>query len=344
MKKWEKEILEKQIQDEALVVNRLKKSYEFALEGVKRKIYELQGREQTQSVIYQIKYQQQLEQELEKITNKMGLEWYSSIDEYLKACYEDGFYATMYSLHNEGIPLILPMNQEEAVQMTAQSTTSGIVLSNKLYDNAQNLARISREELTRGIASNMSYADIARNLDKRGEASLNGAYRIARTEGHRIHEEVRQKTTQRAKEKGADVVKQWDSTIDKRTRSHHTELDGQIREIDAAFKIPSTGATAQYPGGFGIAAEDIHCRCTSLQRARWALDKSELDKYVGDLDGLTDTQMQELSDKLGVSQEELVKSSNGVIEADGTLNHIIQAKNYNEFKKKYQKKENANIT
>ena len=31
-----------------------------------------------------------------------------------------------------------------------------------------------------------------------------------------------------------------------------------------------------YPSGFGIASEDSYCRCTLLQRAKWALDDDEL--------------------------------------------------------------------
>lgn len=33
---------------------------------------------------------------------------------------------------------------------------------------------------------------------------------------------------------------------------------------------------AMYPGGFGIASEDIHCRCALLQSALWVLDENEL--------------------------------------------------------------------
>jgi hypothetical protein len=133
-------------------------------------------------------------------------------------------------------------------------------------------------------------------------------------------------------------VKQWDSTVDARTRSTHVGLDGQLREIEQPFKSP-TGATAMYPGGFGVAGEDINCRCVMLQRARWALDKSEIDKSVGDLSNATDEQLQAWADKLGVSVDELIKASNGIIEPDGTINHSIKAKNYNDFKKKYKTKE-----
>ena len=51
-------------------------------------------------------------------------------------------------------------------------------------------------------------------------------------------------------------------------------LNGQIRKLDKLFEI--AGRKAIYPSGFGIAAEDIHCRCASLQRATWALDEKEL--------------------------------------------------------------------
>ena len=122
---------------------------------------------------------------------------------------------------------------------------------------------------------------------------MNNAIRITRTESHRITNEVKQQTIAKAQEKGADVVKQWDSTLDGRTRSTHMELDGQLRELDQPFKVPSTGATAMYPGGFGVPAEDINCRCALLQRARWALDKSEVEKVVGDLDGVSESQLGE---------------------------------------------------
>ena len=339
MKKWEKEILQKQINDEQSTIYRLQDSYKFALEGVKEKIQVLQAKEQTQSVIYQLKYQKALQKELEDIYTKMSQNWYQTIDEYLKDCYEDSFYSTMYGLHQQGIPVVIPFDQKEAVQIAAQSDYQGIKLSEKLYSNAVETARISRQEITKGIAMNSSYADIARAVEKRSEASINQAYRITRTESHRIQNEVKYKTIDKVKsEKGADIVKQWDSTIDKRTRPSHAALDGQLREIDQPFKSPLNGHTAMYPGGFGIASEDINCRCVVLQRARWALDESEVEKVVGDVDGMTDAQLDELAKKLGVSKDELIKKSNGIIENDGSINHRIEAKNYNQFKKKYQKK------
>jgi len=82
-----------------------------------------------------------------------------------------------------------------------------------------------------------------------------------------------------AKEGGADIVKQWDSTLDRRTRPEHQSLDGQVKEVDEPFEVD--GMEADAPGGFGIAHMDINCRCAVLQRARWALGRDGQTRFSG---------------------------------------------------------------
>lgn len=273
MKSWEKEIYQVQLDNEKFVLARLKKAYKESIQEAKEKVAYLATKKQTQSVIYQKQYQESLVKQLETVYNKMCKNMYQDIDSYLKDCYEDGFLSTMYGLHKQGIPLIFPIQQEEAARMAGR-TGDGVKLSDKLYQNAGKTARAARDVITRGLASGTSYADIARNLERTSETTLNQAYRIARTEGHRVQNEVNFNTLRKAKDSGADVVKQWDSTLDGRTRPHHAQLDGQIREIDEPFEV--AGRSVLYPGGFGVAAEDINCRCAVLQRAKWALDEDEL--------------------------------------------------------------------
>lgn len=100
------------------------------------------------------------------------------------------------------------------------------------------------------------------------------AMRITRTEAHRISQQAAYDALKKAKDNGADVVKQWDATLDKRTRPSHARVDGEIRELDEPF---SNGLMK--PGDpRGRAAEVINCRCQLLQRARCALDEDELDE------------------------------------------------------------------
>lgn len=68
------------------------------------------------------------------------------------------------------------------------------------------------------------------------------------------------------------MLKQWDASLDARTRDSHARVDGEIRELDEKF---SNGL--MFPGDpNGAAAEVVNCRCTSNTRARWALDEDEL--------------------------------------------------------------------
>lgn len=117
-----------------------------------------------------------------------------------------------------------------------------------------------------------------------------------------------------AKSKGADIVKQWDSTLDGNTRDLHRLLDGQIREIDEPFEVG--GRKVEAPGMFGDPAEDCNCRCCLLQRARWALDDDELQTLKDraayfDLDKTKE--FEEYQEKyLGITQEDIDNIKNSV--------------------------------
>lgn len=57
--------------------------------------------------------------------------------------------------------------------------------------------------------------------------------------------------------------KEWLATGDAHTRATHAAMDGQEQQVIDKFVSPS-GATTDFPGNFGIAAEDINCRCAVL--------------------------------------------------------------------------------
>lgn len=275
MNKRQKEILQNELNNEKNVIKQIKNVYERALVAIDKKIELLSANKMTQSKIYQKQYQEALKKQIEAILAMMNSEQYDVIQEYLKECYEDAFIGTLYDLQGQGIPLMFPINQEEVAQAIQHDTKLKKPLYEALGYNVEQLKKTIASEISRGIASSMMYAEIARNIRQYGGVSMSKALTIARTEGHRITEQARDKARHRAKEAGADVVKQWDSTLDSRTRPTHQKLDGQIRGLEEPFEV--NGHKAQYPGGFGIAKEDINCRCVALQRARWALDEAEFE-------------------------------------------------------------------
>lgn len=274
MNKRQKEVIEHALTSEKHMIRRLKVVYQQSLADINKEIALLKSREQTQSVIYQKQYQEAMKSQIETILKQMANGNFETISEYLETCYEDGFVGTMYDLHGQGIPLIMPINQQLMVEAVATNSKISTTLYKKLGQIIPQLKKRISIEVSRGISSNLSYHEIARNLDGVAKIGYNHALTIAQTEGHRIQIAAQLDANHAAKEKGADIVKQWDSTLDGNTRESHQKADGQLRELDEDFEVG--GYRGPAPGHIGVASEDVRCRCSLLQRARSALDEEEL--------------------------------------------------------------------
>lgn len=280
MNQRQKEILQSQLNNEKRILNELKQVYMQALKDCEKKIADLSSRrdmENLQSIIYQKRYQQALRGQIEGVLEQLHSDEYATVSDYLARCYDDGFVGTMYDLHGQGIPIILPIDQEQVVKAVQTDSKLSKPLYNRLGEDVDRLKRSVRAEVSRGIATGMTWNEIAVKISRSFthtsfSKAYNRAMTIARTEGHRIAVEAANNAQYKAKEKGADVLKQWDATLDTRTRDSHRMVDGEIRELDEKF---SNGL--MYPGDpSGGAAEVCNCRCALLQRARWELDEDEL--------------------------------------------------------------------
>ena len=283
MNKRQKQVQQSLLKSELEVIEELEKSYQKAIDDINRVITSLLARKDTenlQAIIYQVKYQNALKKELEAFLNVLHTMNYTLIDNYLKDCYINSHIGTLFDLQGQGIPLILPLDQEQMISAITLNSKLSEPLYNSLGYNIDFLKTSVRQEISRGIAQSLSYQEISRNIKNTTNVDYNKSLRIAKTEGHRIQCESAYNVQVRAKQKGADIVKQWDSTLDGKTRPSHRMLDGQIVDVDDYFKSDS-GYKALYPGDFGVPSEDCNCRCILLQRAKWALTDEEFTKMNG---------------------------------------------------------------
>lgn len=227
-----------------------------------------------QSKVYQKKYQSALKKQVDTIFDKMQDKEFKLVSDYLDECYENGFIGAMFDLQGQGIPLAMPLDQEAMVRAVQLDSKISHGLYTRLGEDVSLLKKKITAQVSRGISTGMSYQQVAQQLAGYTNIGFNNAVRIARTEGHRIQVQSAMDACYKAKEKGADVIKQWDSTLDGATRESHAQVDGEIRELDEKF---SNGL--MFPGDpAGGAAEVINCRCALLQRAKWALDEEELEE------------------------------------------------------------------
>lgn len=290
MNKRQLEVEKAKLREEKKLLKELKKIYEDAAKEVEQKIRisngkidlllsvydELDDKQKSllQSQIYQKKFQENLKKQLDELIGNLNVDSYDSITRYLTDSYYTGYIGTMYDIQGQGIPLITPINEKQVTRAMTLNTKLSVPLYTRMGIDVGVLKKQIAKHISRGIATSSSYAHIARNIDGASNIGFNKAMRIARTEGHRIQVLSANDAQHAAKAKGCEVVKQWDATLDGRTRPLHRVLDGKLAEIDEPFVVDDM--EVMYPGGFGIASQDVNCRCALLQRARWALDADEL--------------------------------------------------------------------
>lgn len=286
MTKQEAQAAQHDLQHEKEVMRKLEEVYKEALKLVADKIKLLDERSEQEdkpSIAYQKSFQTAVQKQLADILQKLRSSSYTTIEQYINECYTDGVVETMYQLHSDGIPLILPIDQEKVIRAVQLESKLSKSLYQSVGEDVQRLKRQITSIISAGFAVGASLGDMENQIAARmigdyrkmNGGALGRAKTIARTEGNRVANAARLDTAKEASKHGADLVKQWDSVMDRRTRPHHVKLDRQVRELDEPFEVD--GHKAMAPHQFDIPSEDINCRCRCDIRPRWAVEDSEDD-------------------------------------------------------------------
>lgn len=329
-----KEVQKASLKDEKRAIQLLQRIYEQAAKDTEAKIAALNARtdlQNIQSIVYQKQYQEALKKQLDSIIDGLHTQSFATVSDYLGKSYENGFYGSLYDLQGQGVPFLFPIRQDEVVKALNNDyshiakTQRGKDIYKRMGENTDHLKKSVRAEVSRGIANGSSWLDMATHVTKGMNSpfnrAMNRAFLITRTEGHRVQNQAAMDVQTRAKDLGADVVKQWDATLDGNTRPWHADADGQVREIDEDFDVG--GEKMKAPGIGGSARNVCNCRCVLLQRARWALNKNET-RYLGDVAAMTDAQKENIAEKLGVDVSDLPNISKSIVQ--------IRSTNYDDFK------------
>lgn len=118
-----------------------------------------------------------------------------------------------------------------------------------------------RETLVEGIQEGEDIRDLAKRVRDTmdGEIARSRARTIARTETIRSSNWA---THEAHKASGVVDTRKWIATADSRTRYDHDRLANTVVPLTQRFQLD--GHWAWHPGGFGVAALDINCRCTTV--------------------------------------------------------------------------------
>ena len=119
-----------------------------------------------------------------------------------------------------------------------------------------------KQGITQSLISGDSYSKVGKKIREIMNTTAYKADRIARTEGARCLNAGNYLVSQNLQSKGVDIVRQWDATLDSRTRETHAAADGQKEDKNGLFYVGD--ASGSYPGNMSSAAESINCRCAVL--------------------------------------------------------------------------------
>ena len=187
----------------------------------------------------------------------------AEIRRYIENEIEVGYYGTWYALEGaENVQLDFGILPERYIETLVNEKVNGQTFSKLLYKKRDELAERVTSALLTSAINGKGYAYAAKEVGELTEASYKQALRIARTEGGRAQSTAKQKAYKEATEKGVQLEKRWLSTLDKKTRHSHQELDGQTVAVDGQFNF--NGHKADGPRLFKRASLDINCRCTTV--------------------------------------------------------------------------------
>lgn len=146
-----------------------------------------------------------------------------------------------------------------AWQAIADGYVAGSNISERMAKRTGRTAAELTELLTQGLAAGKDSAQMAAMVREQGTQLFRYTRSVTHNEMGRLYSAGNKVGLQQAAALGIEGRKTWYSNRDKRVRHDHAILDGHTIAYDAEFEI--SGHTAQMPHEFGVASEDINCRC-----------------------------------------------------------------------------------
>ena len=156
--------------------------------------------------------------------------------------------------------------KRDTINEIIQTPDSGLKLNDRLQRRRADVIDRVRETLTQGMTRGETYKQMTDRLKEELERDTEKAYRIVRTEGHRVQESGKHKCLEHAKNQGVKMKKWWDDAGDERVRDKHAHMGEKYSKDNAIpfeenFVNDVSGGEGPHPGRMGTAVDDIHCRC-----------------------------------------------------------------------------------
>ena len=238
--KWNKEMRRLSVAKFAETDDALYNYYKGALKDLKAEVKQYIDTYETLSFSKRLEVDNRLKManRIDAILNDLNQWSDAEIRRYIENEMEVGYYGTWYALEGaENVQLDFGMLPENYIETLVNQKVNGQTFSKRLYAHRDELAERVTTSLLNNAVNGKGYAYAAKEVGELTEANYKQALRIARTEGGRAQSTAKQKAYKEATDKGVEMEKRWLSTLDKKTRHSHQELDGQTVAVDGQFNF-----------------------------------------------------------------------------------------------------------
>ena len=260
---------------------------------------------------------------IDEILSDLSGKTTQSVTDYARDELQLGYNGVWYAIEGaENVQLDFGMLPERYINELVTKKVDGKNFSTRLYQYRKELADRTTTALLSAAANGEGYRKVAKQIGELTEANYKQALRIARTEGGRVQSTAKQKAYEEAEAIGVELEKQWMSTLDKKTRSSHQSLDGQVVGVDDDF-VSENGHKAKGPRLFNVASEDINCRCTTITNVKGISPATRKDNETKEI--IKYTNYNEWAEAKGYSKPE-VKFKQVLEDVDFTKSRRSQAK------------------
>lgn len=199
--------------------------------------------------------------EIQSLLSELNTATQTQMINFMKSTYKDTFLGIGFDLETTlGISMGYSKPSQVMIEaLIIDAPVGGLTIKQRLKINNNSLVN----RVIGSLGQSIAIGEGEKKAMKRMSEVLNKDNRrlqaTVRTERKRVSSIAKLESMEHAQSKGLKMKKVWVSTLDGRTRTSHRKLDGQKVAIDGYFTI--RGHKTQAPSLFGIAEEDINCRC-----------------------------------------------------------------------------------
>jgi SPP1 gp7 family putative phage head morphogenesis protein len=248
---------------------KLVRLYKESYEEIQNKISDYYAKygDQIANKILDVQRMKKIQGEILTNINRLNKKAQDRIKDTIKIVYEDSYNKTGEAFQRAiSTELEFGKLNEAQINRAVFRAPYNIRWTERMAKNHAVYYRQITDGITKGIIQGKSYPNIVKSIKTAAEIGKNKMIRIVNTETHRAAElgtlEAYNEVEKAGREFGLSFRKKWLATDDNRTRDTHRHLDGQLADKDGYFH--SGGNITQGPSQFGIAEEDINCRCTTV--------------------------------------------------------------------------------